>query len=146
MTTDSHETTARSANSTQTERIKPDCDSVEQVPRRTLDLDLNFFKVRHHIEDLVCRSSQLADDLTIVGIVLTLELASRLIDVSQALRHALTLGISYPKDPSNGGRLVDYFTPTQVTISMPSLTGMSHGCLDGCAGSEPALVVPRGRV
>jgi hypothetical protein len=58
---------------------------------------VGFFELAHQVEDAVRRSPELADDLAIVGILLALERPSRLVDVPEALRHLLTLSISYSK-------------------------------------------------
>jgi hypothetical protein len=63
--------------------------------------------------------------------VLALERPRRLIDVSQALRHFLTLGIGYPKNPTGRRGLFFYLSPTWITISMTRPAGMGHECLDG---------------
>jgi hypothetical protein len=69
--------------------------------------------------------------------MLLLERASRLIDVSQALRYLLTLRIRYLKDSSCRRLLRVYLPPTSFPISMMRPTGMGHGCLDGLESARP---------
>jgi hypothetical protein len=90
---------------------------------------LCFFKTGYQVEDLVGRSPQLPDDLAILSVVLALERARRLIDVPQALRYFLALGIGYPKNPTGRRGLFFYLSPTWITISMTRPAGMGHECL-----------------
>ena len=63
--------------------------------------------------------------------MLALERARRLIDVPQALRHFLALGIGYPENPIGRRGLFFYLSPTRITISMTRPTRVGHECLDG---------------
>ena len=91
-------------------RGRPDLDSSASSPVR-------LFKIVHQIEDLVGRSPQLADDRAFGRIVLTLERASRLVDVPETLRDLLALGICDPKDASAVGRLFVQVSASWLTIS-----------------------------
>jgi hypothetical protein len=75
--------------------------------------------------DAVGRRPELADDLAIVGILLMLESASRLVDVPEALCHLLTLSVSHSKHPIRLGWFIIQ-SPSRITVPVSLPAGMGH--------------------
>jgi uncharacterized protein len=87
---------------------------------------VDLLELVHHIEDLIGRHLQLPDDFPIVRILLAVEQASRLIDVPEALRNPLTLGISDTKNASDTCGLFVHQSSPWLTIPMPFPAGLTH--------------------
>jgi len=87
----------------------------------------DLFEIVQQVVDLVCGRAELADDLAIVGILLALERAARLVDVPQALGDLLSLGIGDSKHAMSGRQLAFVESPPSwITIPMSFPAGLGH--------------------
>ena len=73
------------------------------------------------------RSPELADDLAIVGILLTLESASRLVDMPEALCYLLTLSLGHSKHSIGRRQFPTIQPPSRITVPMSFPAGLGHG-------------------
>lgn len=87
---------------------------------------LDFLEVAEHVEDPIGRRPELADDFTIVWILLALERAPGLVDVAEAFRDSLPIGGSHAKHAVRRGLLVVELSVPRIAVSMSLFSGLSH--------------------
>ena len=78
---------------------------------------VGFLEVIQQIEDLIGRRSQFPDDFAVVWILLLLEGAARLIDITKTFGDLLSLGVRDPEHTVRRLRLVLVRATTGVAVA-----------------------------